>query len=100
MGIQGRGNGLHVLLIDRGIDSVNIDLRAAGSSAATVERLLAPSPKATSGVTLDGQRLGLDGTWSGHKTVQTIRRGTAGYRLTVPGFSAALVSVQLQSNAR
>ena len=77
---------------------MNIDLRAAGSSDATVERLLAPSAKATSGVTLDGQQLGLDGTWSGHKTVQTIRRGTTGYWLTLPGLSAALVSVQLHSN--
>ena len=98
-GVQGRGKGLHVLLIDRGSDSVNIDLRAAGSSDATVERLLAPSAKATAGVTLDGQQLGLDGTWSGHKTVQTIRRGTTGYRLTLPGLSAALVSVQRHSHA-
>jgi Glycosyl hydrolase family 79 C-terminal beta domain len=93
------GDKLHVLLIDKGGRSASVDLRLPSSGLATVQRLLAPSARATSGVTLAGQRLGADGAWHGRRQVETILPGPTGYRVTLPAASAALVSVQLHSAA-
>jgi len=90
------GGVLHVLLIDKGPRSASVELRLPATAPATVERLLAPSVTATSGVTLAGQSLGRDGRWHGHLKATTLTpdRG-GGYALTIPGFSAALVSVSV-----
>lgn len=92
-----RRNELHVLLINKSTEPVNVDLRVPSRSNATLERLLAPSAQAAVGVTLDDQRLGPNGSWLGHQVIERIRQRAAGYWLTVPRFSAALVSVQLLS---
>ena len=89
------GGALHVLLIDKGPRSVGVALRLPATAPATVQRLLAPSINASSGVTLAGQWLGRDGRWHGRRKLSTITRGPQGYELTMPGYSAALVSVQL-----
>lgn len=94
-----RGGILHVLVIDKGRRGVRVLLRVPAQGPATVERLLAPSASARSGVTLAGQRL--DGTvhWRGAATIETLLRGAHGYELTVPRRSAALVSLHLSAGA-
>ncbi len=90
------GNVLHVLLIDKSPGRVSVDLRLPASAEATVQRLLAPSLRSTTGVTLAGQQFGPAGRWTGRRVTQTVRRRAGGYRLSVPGSSAALLSVKLR----
>jgi hypothetical protein len=84
--------GLHVLFINKGGQSTTVALRAPARGAATLVRLLAPSPVATDGVTLGGQTLGPNGSWLGHTVSQAIPHANAGYLVTVPGYSAVLLS--------
>jgi hypothetical protein len=91
--VRVRGGNLHVLVIDKSNRTVRIDLRLPASAPATVQRLLAPSASSTTGETLDGQRLGPDGTWIGARQIETMTRGPHGYTLTMPRRSAALVEV-------
>jgi hypothetical protein len=93
------GDLLHVLVIDKGRHSVSVDLHLPAAGPATVQRLLAPSPGSRSGVTLDGQRLGTDGAWIGMPRTETITRTAAGYVLTVPRYSAALIGIKVASPA-
>jgi hypothetical protein len=92
-----RGDSLHVLLIDKGNRNLRVDLRLPATGPATVQRLLAPSASSTSGETLDGQRIGPEGTWIGTRQIGTIVAGRQGYMLTIPRRSAALVGVQIGS---
>jgi hypothetical protein len=92
------GDMLHVLLLDKGKRSVNVDLQLPATGSATVQRLRAPSARARSGVTLDGQGLGRDGRWQGKPTGESISPGPHGYELTVPRLSGALVIVRLVSD--
>jgi hypothetical protein len=89
------GNILHVLLIDKSPGRVNVDLRLPARAKATVQRLRAPTVRSTTGVTLAGQQLGLDGRWTGRRVTQTVAPQAGGYRVSVPGYSAALLSVKL-----
>jgi hypothetical protein len=93
------GGVLHVLLIDKGNHSVRVDLHLPATGSATLERLLAPSVRSQSGVTLDGQQLGRDGSWQGQPANQTITPDFHGYELTIPPASAALLSVHLRPGA-
>ena len=52
------GHRLSVLLIDRTARAARVVMRLPSRRRAAVERLVAPSPRATSGETLDGQWLG------------------------------------------
>lgn len=87
------GGGLHVLVIDKGSRAARVALRIAPDGPATVQRLLAPSVAANSGVTLAGQWLNAEGRWTGHRIVSQVMPSADGYELTVPRYSAALVSV-------
>ena len=89
------GNILHVLLIDKSPRRLNVNLRLPASAAATVQRLLAPSVRATRGVTLGGQQLGPDGRWTGRRVTQTVLPRAGLYQVPVPGYSAAMLSVKL-----
>jgi hypothetical protein len=92
---------LRVLVINKGDHTVRVRLHLPASAPATVERLLAPSPRALSGVTLGGQHLGIHETWLGRRSTPTIRRAAGGvYALSVPATSAALVRVQTEARAR
>jgi Glycosyl hydrolase family 79 C-terminal beta domain len=94
-----RDGVLHVLLIDKSSHSVVVDLQLPAHGPATVERLLAPSVRSSTDVTLDGQSLGRDGDWVGQRVNQTILHGQHGYELTIPGASAALLRVRLRPGA-
>jgi hypothetical protein len=93
--VRVRGDILHVLLIDKGNRNLQVQLRLPATGRATVQRLIAPSASSTAGETLDGQRLGPDGTWIGTRQVEAIAPGRNGYMVTVPKRSAALVGVRL-----
>jgi hypothetical protein len=89
------GNALHVLLIDKGSRSARVTLRLPATGPATIQRLLAPSVTSRSGVTLGGQQLSAEGTWQGQPATETITPGVHGYKVTIPGHSAALMRVLL-----
>ena len=94
-GVRVAGDRLRVLVIDKSNRTVRVDLHLPATGPATVQRLLAPSASSTTGETLDGQRLGPDGTWIGTRLTQSINAGAHGYVLTVPRRSAALVGVRI-----
>ena len=91
---------LRVLLINKGSHSARVTLRLPAIAPASVERLLAPSVRATGGETLDGQSIGNRETWVGRPSRETVRPSATGYELTVPAGSAALVRVQTEARAR
>jgi hypothetical protein len=93
--VRTTGGRLRVLLIDKGAHPISVDLRIRATGSATVERLLAPSVRSRSGVTLAGQHLGRDGRWHGVRQTKTIRPSPSGYVVTVPRMSAALVGMRL-----
>ena len=86
---------LHVIAIDKGPRPATVELRTPGDDeSATVARLTAPSASATSHVTLGGQWLDRAGRWRGTPSTQTISPVHGGYRVEVPRFSAALVTIR------
>ncbi|HWF36588.1 MAG TPA: glycosyl hydrolase family 79 C-terminal domain-containing protein [Solirubrobacteraceae bacterium] len=97
--VRVRGGLLHVLLINKGRHAVTAGLGLPSTGAASVERLLAPSAAATSGMTLDGQRLGPDDRWRGRAATERIVAGRNGYEVRVPRWSAALVTVSVAAGA-
>jgi hypothetical protein len=98
--VRNGARDLRVLVINKGAHTVRARLHLPASTPATVERLLAPSPRALSGVTLGGRHLGIHETWLGRRSTPTIRRAAGVYTLTVPAASAALVQVQTDARAR
>ncbi len=92
-GVRTRSGALHVLLIDKGPLAVRVDVLLRTGGAATVQRLLAPSPRARLGVTLAGQRLGRRGEWQGRLTIEHLSRGPGGYQVTLRARSAALLDI-------
>jgi hypothetical protein len=98
-GVRVRGGGLHVLLIDKGRQPVNVSLRVPGRGAATVQRLVAPGPGARSGVTFAGESLNTAGEWRGRAVAQTVAARAGAYAVSVPRYSAALVSLWLRGGA-
>jgi hypothetical protein len=97
--VQIRGHVLHVLMVDKGSRTVRVDLRLPAAGAASVQRLLADSPYSRSGVTLNGQQLNSAAKWTGTPRSEAIpSRGRAGYVLTLPRRSAALIAVRLTSS--
>jgi hypothetical protein len=93
--VRVRGDVLHVLLIDKSNRSAAVYLHLPALGPATVERLLAPSVRSSSGVTFAGRELGDDGRWQGQLTGQIIHPGARGYELTIAAASAVLLRVQL-----
>jgi hypothetical protein len=87
------GGSWHVLLIDKGSRRVRVTVALPTTGPAAVERLLAPSPRAQSGVTLGGRWLDRGGRWQGRASHELVSRSRRGYVLTIPRYSAALVSV-------
>lgn len=81
-----------VLVINEGPQPASAALnlgRALG--AARVERLLAPSVSSITGVTLAGRSIGGDARWHGRQRLATVRPQAGTYRLSIPGYSAALL---------
>jgi hypothetical protein len=87
---------LNVVAINKGARTAGLRLALAARGTATVQRLIAPSVTATSGVTLDGQWLDRYGRWLGRRVVATIARSHGAFELALPGASAALLSLHLR----
>ncbi len=89
------GDRLHVLVINKSDRDTRVHLGVPAPGVASVQRLRASSPRAISGVTLDGQWLGHDGRWHGRRPHETVTPGGDGYSVHMPRFSAALISFRL-----
>jgi hypothetical protein len=85
---------IHLLLINKGNSAVTARLRLSRSSTVTLERMLASSARATSGVTLGGQHLGSDGRLHGTSQINPLPVRAGSYQVVVPATSAALVIAQ------
>ena len=90
---------LRVLLINKARRDVGIRLDLPSRTAATVQRLLAPSVRATRGVSLDGQHLAANATWRGRRSTSSIPPRPPGYILGLPRYSAALITVRVRAGA-
>jgi hypothetical protein len=97
--VEVAGDQLHVLLINKGSRSVKASLSLPAGAPATLQRLLAPSPSATSRETLAGQSLDENGILSGARQLQLVARQARAYAVTLSPYSAALVSVPLDPGA-
>ena len=86
---------LHVLLINKGPQQLHVSLQLPATAPATLTRLLAPSPSARSAVRLGGQSLDRDARWAGARVAEPVRRDDRRYRVALPCYSAALLSVPI-----
>ncbi len=90
---------LHVLLIDKSRRAERVSLRLPATGTALVQRLLASSSAARSGVTLGGRALGTDGGWQGTLVRPTVAPRGGAYALSVRAMSAALLTVRVRPGA-
>jgi hypothetical protein len=90
---------LHVLLIDKSRRPERVSLRLPATGTAGVQRLLARSAAARSGVTLGGRALGANGRWEGAPVRQTVTPRAGAYAVSVRSMSAALVTVRVRPGA-
>lgn len=88
-----KGATVSVLLLNDGGSAASVALNAHGGRPATVRRLTAPRPSATSGIRFAGQWIGSDGRWHGKEIESHASRTRDGYRVEVPPYSAALVTL-------
>lgn len=91
------GGVVHLLLIDKGTAGVRVALRAPVRGVAVVQRLLAASASARSGVTLGGQYLDRQGRWLGAPVRELLSPGQRGLELIVPRQTAALITLRLRT---
>jgi hypothetical protein len=91
--IQPSGGGLRLMLENLSSARAVVTVSAAGHlGAATVVRLAARSLLATSGVTIQGQSVGADGTFTLAKP-DVVHCSFTGCKVYLPGYSAALLTV-------
>jgi hypothetical protein len=88
---------VRVVLINRAPGTRTASVRISGGNGrpVTVERLQAPSLGATSGVTIGGQTFGASTTTgmpAGPSRLETVKPSGGGYTVSVPGYSAALLT--------
>lgn len=92
-----RGSTRVVLINDDPARSYLVRLHVSRARGlATLERLMAPSAHATSGVTLGGQRVdpaGAGGVLSGQRSTRTVSATAGSYLVRLPAASAALLTV-------
>jgi hypothetical protein len=92
-------NTLHIVLIDKGRRSARVSLRLPARGGVAVQRLVAPSARSQTGVTLGGRELGADGRWQGLPARQTLTARGGSYVINVRSMSAALLSVRVSPGA-
>jgi len=85
--------GTRVLLINKGAATANVTVHLNSTGPAFVRRLLAPSISSSKGVTFGGQTIGPDARWHGKLNAPPVPGHNGFYTLSVPGYSAAMVSV-------
>lgn len=89
------GDRVRVVMVNAGPRPIRARIVLPGEGPAAVQRLLAASPRARSGVTLNGQRLDRAGHWSGRPRLLLLAPTRGGYTLLLPRHSAALATIQL-----
>ena len=89
--VSGRDH-LKLLLVNKSGEPLTVRLAIPCAGREAVQRLLASSPSASAGVTLDGQSIGPDGGWHGVRARETVAGTAAGSVIAVSAYSAALVS--------
>ncbi len=95
-GTRAPGGQVRVVLINTGSRGRTLAVRVRGGASATVERLLAPSLHARTGVTIGGQSFTATsavGVPSGQTQIERVARSHGAYRVRVPGASAALLTI-------
>ena len=90
---------LRLVLVNAGRRAIRVRLTLPTTGPASLQRLLAASPRAQSGVTLDGQRLNAAGRWSGRPHPLLVRARGHRSTLLLPRHSAALATVALAASA-
>lgn len=86
---------LKVLVLDKGSQAVNAALALGNHGTATIQRLTASSPTASSGVTLAGQSLGRQGQWVGTRVMPQVSPVRGTYSVPMPAYSGALITLHL-----
>jgi hypothetical protein len=94
--VRSRPDALKVLLTNDGPTPLRVALRLPATGPGSVQRLLARSPSATSGVTLDGQQLDGQVHWHGRPTAETVTPSSGRYLVMVPRQSAAMLTVHAE----
>lgn len=86
--------GIRCVLINKAKSAQSVTLDLGGYSKGSLRRLLAPNIHSTYGVTFGGQKIGPDATWVGKRKVTNVTHRKAGpWRVTLPGYSAALLTL-------
>ena len=87
-------DGLRILLINKGARAATTTLRVGPAAThATVRWLWAAATNSRRSITLGGQSIGSDARWRGRPRHTTTSRRHGLYKLTVPGYSAALLTL-------
>jgi hypothetical protein len=86
------GRLLRVLLINKADHRTQIALHIPALGSASVQRLLAPSVGSSKQITLNGQSLNPQGAWSGAAAHEPLMSAGGSYTLSLPPYSAAIVS--------
>jgi hypothetical protein len=95
---RARNGVLRVVLINKRLSGARtVRVRIAGAHGpASLERLKAPSVRATGGVTLGGQTFGSEtttGILSGQSRIATVRPAKGAYVVSLPAVSAAMLTI-------
>jgi hypothetical protein len=95
---RGRAGHTRVALINESLDRRTVAIPSAGASPlpAALEILRAPRLTSTSGVTLGGQSFGTrttTGLLAGHSSIDKVTSSHGSYEFTLPGNSAALLTL-------
>jgi hypothetical protein len=93
------GGRLRLVLVNAGRRAIRVRLTLPTTGPASLQRLLAASPRARSGITLNGQRLNTAGRWVGRPQAMLVAARNHGYPLLLPRHSAALVTATLGASA-
>lgn len=84
---------IRVLVINKGPGAAVANLRLGVQGHAFLKRLEAPGIGSATGVTFGGQTIGPDGRWHGRLRASVLGGQGGDYTVTVPGYSAAMVTV-------
>ncbi len=87
-------DGLKLMLINKTPRRMDVRFNLPGAHrVATIVRMLAPSLRSITGVTLAGQSIGSDGRWHGQRLTYSSTPSNGVYRLPVPRYSVEMVKL-------
>lgn len=88
-----KGATVNVLLINEGKRAARVSVPAGTRALAHLRRLTAPRVGAGSGVRFAGMWIGDDGRWHGREVQSPVHAINGSYKVQVPPYSAALVTL-------